>query len=124
MAKFFKLIDLVNATPEIKWSYPQLNENANINPEDLQPEQISRHDLSNNPNLTFEYLANDISTNGEINEWIWYRLSENMPLSDIFSHPELPWNEIAVSGRITDINTILEHPKFEYDYGTLTQSLN
>ena len=61
--------------------YPQLNENPNINPEDLKPEQISRHDLSNNPNLTFEYLANDISTNGKINEWIWYRLSESMPLS-------------------------------------------
>ena len=33
---FFKLMDLVKATPEIKWNYIGLSTNQNIYPEDVQ----------------------------------------------------------------------------------------
>lgn len=125
-----KLIDLVHHTPEIKWNYEYLSSNPNISLEDIKIKDndiipFVKEELSYNPNLTWDWLYDNFLSQGTdtYKEWNWEGLSENMPLEDILEYPEFPWHMYTVSGRISDINIILEYPDFMWNWDLLSQNL-
>lgn len=133
MTQIIKLIDLVNLIPDLKWDYDKLSENSNIYPEDIKINEdntikpFSKQYLSNNSNLTFEYLCNNFMKNERIEGLFdWHTLSESMPISDIISYPSLQWWTGVVTRRVCslyDINYILQHPEFQWDSYILSTRL-
>lgn len=139
--KIVKLIDLVKLTPEIKWDYHLLSFNPNIYLEDIpiknrDIEPFDKKSLSNNPNLTFDWLYNNFfaekgnfitklfhNKKKEYKKWDWNILSQKMPLENILSHPELSWDCRKVSERITNIDIVLENPDFDWSWDILLENL-
>ena len=124
---FYRLIDLVNATPNLGWKYTYLSENKNISLEDAEKNIATGSDnpfypfsvswLSNNPNINIKFVLKYINIG-----WNWVELSENIPISDILSYPNLPWdwNNLIASGKLTDLEFILKLPDSEWDWELLS----
>lgn len=124
----FKLIDLINLTPEFKWNYTYLSSNPNIYLEDIPINNgnilpFDKYILSHNPNLRFDWLYNNFLSIGEYGEWDWTYLSRIVPLHDILEHPELYWIMITVSERIIDINILLEYPEIKWNWDKLSEKI-
>lgn len=127
--QFFKLMDLVKATPEIKWNYAELGINKNIYPEDVQNcEDLLDFGLISNPNFSFEYIYNnflrDYSKKNLSKNYNWFHLSQKANLDEIFQYPDLPWwwKEI-ITQKIIDINVVKNHLNFKWDWYILSQNI-
>lgn len=130
--KITKLIDLVNLTPNIQWDYDNLSANPNIylenitiNNGDIKP--FNKENLSYNPNLIFDWLYNNFLFNYDEEEpksWDWEPLTENIPLLDILSHFELPWNSRELSDRITDLHFVFTHLDFDWNWESLDKKFS
>lgn len=132
--KFYHLIDLIKAIPNDSlncfdnWNYNALAENPNIKLNDIleNPELIKEYTiyttLSYNPNLTFDFVLNNLTLKFD---WCDLSINDNISFEQIKSHPQLSWSYRHVSSREdVDINFVRQNLEFKWDWEFLSTKQN
>jgi hypothetical protein len=135
---FYKLIDLVNATQQLKWNYESLSRNRNIYPDDISNNLLptagnsifpfNKTSLSFNPNITLDFVLQypDIST--ETVKWSWNGLTRNKNINiyDKIKNLDLPWIFKRLTESIEHLDNydfLLEHPDKPWDWEVLSYNV-
>jgi hypothetical protein len=111
----YKLIDLVNATPQIGWDWDYLSESRNLWIDDIishispnidnSVAPFRKAHLSLNPNITLDFVLRypdtptEIMLSGDGYTWSWEYLTSNKNISiyDIIKNIDLPWDFKKIS---------------------------
>lgn len=84
-----------------------------------------RWQFSNREDINIDRICKIITENGE-NCLNFHTLSSKIPIDDILSHSNLPWNWYLITSRVvatTDWNIILANPSLKWDWNELSQSV-
>ena len=91
-----RLVDCARAYPNESWDRQALSQNSGIS------------------------LDTVIALNVNDTDWDWTELSRNVPIQDIKSHPEYPWDWSAVSSRWNvDIDMIVQNGNKNWNWTVL-----
>lgn len=93
-------------------------------------EDISKHpdvcwryrNLSDNPNITLEYVSNHTDTIDNKWDWILLSTNRNITWNDVIEHPELPWDWKFVSWNPNvTLRNVLNHSDLPWNWNILSQ---
>ena len=109
-----RVIDIVRAHPDKKWSYSELAKNPSISYTDFLslPKRSYKH-FSENPNLTLDIIKANLDK-----KWDWgmIAMEGNITFQDIVNNPTLPWEITSFSSNphIT-FQDIINNPQLEWN---------
>ena len=110
--EFTNKLDIYNVSGNIHLSLETIKKS---------PEIFNYYYLSNNPNLTWEFISQNLDK-----RWDWDELGRHscVTLDIIKKHPDLDWNMNSVSSNpnIT-LNQVLENPDLEWNWENLSYNL-
>jgi hypothetical protein len=146
--QYFRLIDLVNHTPSLKWDYKYLSSNKNITLTDitnnLKPTPNNnlapfyKYYISSNPNLTLEFILKypddslDYGDDENMSDlspgkWNWDYIISNKAIkfNEIKDNLNLPWDYYyylseRFENETTDYDFILTHSDKHWNWHLLT----